>query len=756
MRPVNSVQRAEGEVRPRQAGAPGDTTSINWWPYPAYGVTTTPVPVPVPTPTPIPQAASAPTTLYYTPPPAMTPALPSSDTPPPSSSIVPTATQDPSPVSSDLSSSSAPDPSSSDSPSTSASLIQITALPPSSTTISPLNSHDSHSTTDGHSSISSPIDLRILIPIVSVIAIVLGVFIAWYAHKRLKKSRATKRGDTLLRDVERDFKFDEHGDDEMEEMMEGDETRLLTSGKYTPRSGSTRGAGLGFSLSDRPHKNTSSLRVEPDLDLGTPSKHTVHGSVYKTGSGLKTASSRKGSVRSFGSRLLSGTPRGEIAIKQGPGQTLWPAPSPSVIPRYDPPPNPPTRTRTRARSPEQDCLSSEDDEVDITATRPSQPRTKSMRIHLLNRLRSTSTKKLPKLPRDRVISELRSGPAYSSVGTPMDEEDEDDFMGRRGGMGSTATTPFLRDGEEVGDSTEWIAGSGFRIVEEDPEEDLHEVARTPTRTTRMNGAAADDKSQDGWMFWTKSWVDGVGASVGLTKEEQDRYTPVPERRSRSQRSTRDIQRRGTGMSRGDRHGRTSPAAAKPRTTKSLPRDSSVLPLSPPTILSPALESQLLFNPTSQIPPVRGGPSARSTRTTMTSSAPDTPSSLPTPTRLHHNASASSSPSTRQYRISLKSSTDEHATRLPLERKMTQSSVYSDSNETSVSALVSAYGRYAESEYGRTPALGSEGGRTPAERHRRREGAMGKVEEIIGKGWAEREDEVPTRSTMYGAVVRGRG
>lgn len=621
-----------------------------------------------------------------------------------------------------------------------------------------------------------------LIPIVAVAAIILGVVVAWLAHRHWRRSRGID-GRTSGSGIEKG----------------GDGSRLLSGGKYEVSETEDPDASLFHSHRD---DKKSPLYL---TDVGTPSKSTRHGSVYRN----PTAASRKSgnSIRSLGSALLSGTrsarppfstPRYEHKHELAETQALSPTRglssySASAASQYGPTPKP---KPARPFSPDTLNLLSEDDDEEVDVVQ-------SKSRHLLDRIRAKSGRRAAKLPRDGRCASLRSGPAYSALSTPAATELDIDGDGRGRRIESAATTPFLRDDDaDAGaDLTDWMPGVGFRIVEEDLE------AEEPVPQ------AVEKKSQEGWMAWTKSWVEGVGGSGEGGKE--DRYTPMPERKSlgrrsksqRSQTSVRSVRAEietsndGATASHVTKQKASTPTAplhvnvdnktraGKPahqtRAGKSGPRrvDSSMLPSSPPLIRSPQLDSALLFSPKSlsmalgsaavaRNHPRTTGPavdrrkSTKSTRTTTSSEhGTSTPSSLPYPSKF---TKESSIPNQNEYKVSLKGPSDDTpnlartpttkskttrsrsastSSRIPaprpdMSRTTTQPSAYSDSNETSVSALVATHRRYAESNY--TPGLGSEYGRTPAlgvaspaQRYAKRKGALNRVEETFGRDWEGR-------------------
>ncbi|KAG9225381.1 hypothetical protein CCMSSC00406_0006232 [Pleurotus cornucopiae] len=143
----------------------------------------------------------------------------------------------------------------------------------------------------------------------------------------------------------------------------------------------------------------------------------------------------------------------------------------------------------------------------------------------------------------------------------------------------------LSVGEAV-DETQWVEGSGFRIVEEEFKSAWDAVGQWANKSRSGSGTSSPTQDNDRKGIFS-SWV-------GSARAEEDRYTPIPTRSSPSKSSTRSnrptrFQPRETRGAHGERKERPG-----------VPRvDSSVLPRSPPQIMSPPLASQLFFTP--QIP-----------------------------------------------------------------------------------------------------------------------------------------------------------
>lgn len=246
---------------------------------------------------------------------------------------------------------------------------------------------------------------------------------------------------------------------------------------------------------------------------------------------------------------------------------------------------------------------------------------------------------------------------------------------------------------------------GFRIVEEDPE-----------AVSSMRGSV-----HEGWK-WSLPWSSGNKVSL------EDRLTPLPPRRSQA----------GKRMTPSP-----SPTKLRPNDSEAIsynadlarpagaPRiDSSVLPSSPPLLMSPPVAERLFFGPVSSststsAPRIRsdGGKSQdisgvdRQTRTRKTNKlhSSKTPPLLPFPSRNGDSP----------YRNRL--------TKIPDHRKDVTSILSSDS----IDAMVNA--QQADSLDGH---------------HASCHGALNKVDEIIARSWSERElrgDETTRSPTMFGAL-----
>jgi hypothetical protein len=245
--------------------------------------------------------------------------------------------------------------------------------------------------------------------------------------------------------------------------------------------------------------------------------------------------------------------------------------------------------------------------------------------------------------------------------------------------------------EEVEKNTEWVAGSGFRIVEE-----------------RLD-AIREQMCQGGWREgWEKRSVTSGQTSPSkessIWSPSDDKYTALPVRKSPSK----------SGRSRGGN------SVVTPSSNGLCRVDSSILPSSPPQIMSPPLESKLLFTP---ILPQSGsiqriGMPGKTTTRLATLSRAESVAQSPS------SNYGSPTPTTRL----LKSQTRTKGSTLPV----------TPPRRSKLST--SAYKR----------KMG-----TPAERHAARRNALTKVESILSESWSERDVRGVERvrsPTMFGAVL----
>ena len=129
------------------------------------------------------------------------------------------------------------------------------------------------------------------------------------------------------------------------------------------------------------------------------------------------------------------------------------------------------------------------------------------------------------------------------------------------------------------DVTQWVAGRGFRLVEEDPGQgSTFPVADEGYSPIPLKG------SVDEWLFGINS--SNTPSSQSL---DNDKYTILPVRKTPTK--AKDMQ--STPILSNIRQGSNTPKL-KMNPLYHSRVDSSILPLSPPQLLSPPLKSQLLF------------------------------------------------------------------------------------------------------------------------------------------------------------------
>jgi hypothetical protein len=335
-------------------------------------------------------------------------------------------------------------------------------------------------------------------------------------------------------------------------------------------------------------------------------------------------------------------------------------------------------------------------------------RHKSIRRGILERLKFGSLQRIGSLGVGVRTPELEQGTASVKAGASRQVSVANRDRDRNVGGNDTGR-----------DEMEWVAGSGFRIIEERLEEMREEV-----RTGRFGDGAGEMLPESVPLTSSSRSRSRVGPSGGTRGVERDttwsgdKYTPAPIRTSPSKTSRSRVPssrprqwRAGTSISvytPGSMYTSISDEAFTSARTPSrpvsvppsLPRvDSSILPRSPPQITSPPLDSKLLFTPSlnsSESAYYFGG------RTSM-------PSPLPSSGSRNRIGVGSTGTNTMARG---KTRTGTLHKPLPPIR---------DSDESGDGANVVARKK-----------------KTPAERHAARQGALVKVEEILLRSWSERE------------------
>jgi len=581
----------------------------------------------------------------------------------------------------------------------------ITSTPSSSTTTSPspavLLQAKSH----------KPFKLIYLVPLFAVLGVVLGSFTVWFLYGCL----STRRGPR-------------------------------------PRANSLEPGPPYMPTNTEINRGCRDMMREvTPLDYGgSPSKYSLHGSSYNNNN--NEGISRPGSIwRTTSTRPSIGGGERTGVLEGNEKKFSWPAPLPGpgrapngyhgsgeeedpflVHPRSEGgllTRN--THTRTRAKrsqrltpsthdaSPDplslldlyEDMEDGEEEEED--AEKYESIRHKSIRRGILERLKFGTLKRPPELEEKGRSGSVRTQNGGSSSSSSSSSFRRTRSTHRRADSDfrvedvKADNPPNKREWIDV-DETEWVAGSGFRIVEEHLNAIREKVRMGDWEEDGGGGAGV--RKEKGTVFGKQSVT-----TTGSWRD--DKYTALPTRKSPSKAGRPRLGSSATS---------TSTAST---TQNGLPRvDSSVLPFSPPRITSPPLESNLLFTPVLKQNDVMYG---RGIRGTSTSASKGT---ALTKTKTKRSI-RSSSPSTNRPIKDLP--------RLP-------ASTTSTPTRRVEAALESSAWKRTDND-GVTVAHGRG---TPAQRHAAREGALTKVEEILGQSWSERELRGVERvksPTMFGAV-----
>ncbi|TFK86963.1 hypothetical protein K466DRAFT_586791 [Polyporus arcularius HHB13444] len=342
-------------------------------------------------------------------------------------------------------------------------------------------------------------------------------------------------------------------------------------------------------------------------------------------------------------------------------------------------------------------------------------RHKSIRRGILERLRSSTLR--------------RSKATYKL--TETDDSDVTPVQHRRGYRRAGTDTSGASSSDQGGDETpsrqthsrnssqRATSPSGFRMVVEDPvsgalleEDEVYspEASPTPRRT--------------------------------MKRKDLDKFTPAPVRRSVDE-------KRSSPFASPVKAGIASPPLAQ--ATPGLTRvDSSILPMSPPLVTSPPLESQLFFGASSPSLVLLRSTPAVSVKTvvhTLEKTDKDDvkqPRKLRTqrqPPLLPYPSTASTSP----YRGRLKKS----PTKNPQSSAQSQPTTERHDSAASNCSSDSAYSQATTAGNGRA------GRGTAAERYLARKTALSKVDEILSRSWSERQlagEGHPGSPSKFGAVL----
>lgn len=241
--------------------------------------------------------------------------------------------------------------------------------------------------------------------------------------------------------------------------------------------------------------------------VSSPSKYTRHGApgakkpwlTAVTGVGSRRSSTRS-TVPSSGKTTVSA------------GATSRPSASP-------------TRAHSRGSTTSPEPLSDEEN------SRHNSTHHASIRRNILNRLQRGHTRTVSRdLSKRTAQTYLSSGSAYS--GTHSGDS--------RSSSAAPSSMPPSRD-----TNTEWVPGSGFRIVEEtisSPSTAGHSSeSGLPVRTSAWDNGealrqAVDTHPGERWLAWTRSWA----SSPPRSSDPEDRFTAVPLRRTAHEKNDVDM------------------------------------------------------------------------------------------------------------------------------------------------------------------------------------------------------------------------
>ncbi|KAH9967003.1 hypothetical protein BJV74DRAFT_284641 [Russula compacta] len=246
--------------------------------------------------------------------------------------------------------------------------------------------------------------------------------------------------------------------------------------------------------------------------IGSPSKYTRHGASRAAKSWLPSITrtgSRRASMRSTVPPSHEGTTSASASSHPHPL-------SPSS-----------TRARSRGSAIPLDSLSDEEN------THHDPTRITSIRRSVLGRLQrpDRSARSVSRDPSRRTTrTYLSTASAYS--GTHSDQS--------RAPSAVPSSTPPSRD-----TNTEWVPGSGFRIVVEaisspsPSTTDQPSVSSLPGRTSAWDSGeallqAVDTHPGERWLAWTRSWASSPPLA------SKDRFTTVPSRRSTQEKKSVEV------------------------------------------------------------------------------------------------------------------------------------------------------------------------------------------------------------------------
>jgi hypothetical protein len=358
---------------------------------------------------------------------------------------------------------------------------------------------------------------------------------------------------------------------------------------------------------------------------GSPSKYSVHGSKYISSQGslwLEREISRRS--QQAGSNRVTDISGGTLEKA-----FLWPVdPSQNIkVEEDDPFLVPPSRTPTTrtAATTNMSFQSAEENPVTLDSLRH-----KSIRQGILERLKFGTFNRRPRSATSsdpghdevvdsekgmssntpsRVSSITRTGSQsthYSRRRDTRHKRSESDLhlddVRRPERMYSPASTPRkernLVRGVGDKDETEWVAGTGFRLVQEDGilpltpsrmpvlgREDEVSATREVGGQDSVFASPRDSRSPSAIRESVSGWLDGMISSHSQLAEV-DKYTAMPVHKTPTKKTD--------GPSRTPSRNSRSKRDSRPSTPKFLPQfDSKILPSRPLQVMPPPLESQLL-------------------------------------------------------------------------------------------------------------------------------------------------------------------
>jgi len=239
------------------------------------------------------------------------------------------------------------------------------------------------------------------------------------------------------------------------------------------------------------------------------------------------------------------------------------------------------------------------------------------------------------------------------------------------------------------------------------------------------------------LSWPRLWSSASPEKLSAG----DKFTALPERKSRSPRSL-------------SRSPSRSPSSRVPDRPLRPPRiDSSVLPSSPRVLTSPPLEAQLFFGPVSSLL-ASGLHSTVASGPTSSAATRDIPPGDPRQDEAQHHRRLHTSrqPSLLPFPSTPNNSPYHHR----LTKKAPTPSVTATPERPAPSVAQSSTTPTPMSSSSPSRSKGDRA-RSPAERYTSRHDALNKVEEILAKSWSDRElrgGECPGSPTKFGAMPAG--